>query len=149
MMDFFLAYVFTGLSFVLLAGIAVFLDVFDNRHVPYKLTVPLLAAGILLGLVGGRTEGQVVLLAGVTWAVVFGMSQLGRVRGVDTIGDADAMVLAAFAPLLGWPVIAWTVVAAGFGAICYGRWCQVKTVPFVPFIVLAGFAALPVLLFLP
>ena len=110
---------------------------FDWRahRIPYYLTVPLLALGLVIGP---------HWLAGlVTLAVLMGGYLLLLWLGRPAYWDGDAMLGAAFAALLGWPLVGIALVVAGGLALAVQA-VRRRTEPYAygPYIVGCGLVAL-------
>ena len=108
------------------------------RRIPYRLTLPLLAFGVWSG---GHWVAALITLA-----VLFGtyLALLWRV-GRDRLpyADADAVLGAAFAGLLGWPLAGYALTASGVLAVAVNwRKPPAQAYAYGPYIVGCGLVAL-------
>ena len=128
----------------------------DGRSfwLPDLLTLPFLAAGLLLSMLGhGPTDG---LSAGIGALVGWGtLTAVGyifyRLTGRMGFGGGDAKLLAGLGAWLGWQLLPWVLMGAALGGVVFGLWqrgsAHVKPVarnvpdgaiPFGPFLALAA-----------
>jgi|SRR3990167_4235655 len=121
-------------SFTALALVCAAFD-WRSHRIPYYLTIPLLALGLVIGP---------HWLAGfVTLAVLMGGYLLLLRLGRPAYWDADAMLGAAFAALLGWPLVGIALVLAGVLALAVQAVRRrVEPYTYGPYIVGCGLVAL-------
>ncbi len=129
-------------SLVLLAGLAA-IAVADLREmrVPDVLSLPLIAAGLLVSAFGGRLPEAAlgaVLGYGVFVAIETGYR---RLRGRDGLGRGDAKLLAAggaWCGVLALPAIVLVAAASGLAAaVAVPGFRRGAAIPFAPFLCIA------------
>lgn len=117
------------------------------RRLPDVLTMPLLAAGLLVALSHQADQfADRALAAALGW---LGAAMLAatwaRVTGVPGLGGGDFRLLAAAGAWLGPELLAWTVLLAAVGGLAAttllggrGGWAAGASLPFGPFVAVAA-----------
>jgi leader peptidase (prepilin peptidase)/N-methyltransferase len=124
----------------------------DTTYLPDDLTLPLIGLGLLgagLGWTGTTLEAAAWgALAGYTslWLLAFSYKKL---RGVEGMGEGDFKLLAGLGALLGWQLLPSIVLLAsgvgaivGIGLIAFGGHKREVPIPFGPYLVGGGIAAI-------
>lgn len=124
----------------------------DTTYLPDDLTLPLIGLGLVgagLGWTGVRFEDAAWgALAGYAalWLLAFSYKKL---RGVEGMGEGDFKLLAGLGALLGWQLLPSIVLLAsgvgavvGIGLIAFGGHKREVPIPFGPYLVGGGIAAL-------
>lgn len=128
-----------------LAGVLAWLSAIDLKRqiLPDRLTLPLLAAGLLLA---GEALPERVLAAVLGWAAFAMLSAAYRhTRGRDGLGGGDAKLLAAAGAWVGLEGLPWVVLLAAAGGLVVvgalslrrGGWSPDRRLPFGPFLAAA------------
>ena len=116
---------------------------FRTRRIPYTTTIA--ALGLGLGI-AGQASGypHAFLIAGVVWAGMYGLHLLTVFTGRTFGGDADAMLAAAFAPLLGIAGVGWMLLGSAGAAVAHLAVTRKRTdtVAYGPYLAVAGTVAL-------
>ncbi len=134
----------TAVLFPMLAALCV-IDLREHR-LPDTLTLPLIALGLVLAVVGaGVAPRDAALGALAGFAVFWALGEVYyRRRGVDGLGLGDAKLLAAAGAWLGWRALPLLVLAAALGALAAAlaaRRSADRQIAFGPWLA-AGFALL-------
>ncbi len=124
----------------------------DTTYLPDDLTLPLIGLGLLgagLGWTGTTLESAAWgAFAGYAalWLLAFSYKKL---RGVDGMGEGDFKLLAGLGALLGWQALPSIVLLAsgvgavvGIGLIAFGGHKREVPIPFGPYLVGGGIAAM-------
>ena len=124
----------------------------DTTYLPDDLTLPLIGLGLLgagMGWTGTPLEAAAWgTLAGYgsLWLLAFSYKKL---RGVEGMGEGDFKLLAGLGTLLGWQLLPSIVLLAsavgalvGIGLIVFGGHKREVPIPFGPYLVGGGIAAL-------
>ncbi|MGL4543893.1 MAG: prepilin peptidase [Polymorphobacter sp.] len=129
------------------------LALFDARFfwLPDRVTLPLLAAGLLAGLAGVAPglEARVVGAAAGYGALTLVALGYRAARGRDGLGGGDAKLFAAIGAWLGWSALPWVLCGAallGLGGVGVTRlrgrvWTATDRLPFGCLLALAAAAA--------
>jgi leader peptidase (prepilin peptidase)/N-methyltransferase len=124
----------------------------DTTYLPDDLTLPLIGLGLLgagMGWTGTSLESAAWgALAGYAtlWLLAFAYKKL---RGVEGMGEGDFKLLAGLGALLGWQLLPSIVLLAsgvgalvGIGLIVFGGHKREVPIPFGPYLVGGGIAAI-------
>ena len=124
----------------------------DTTYLPDDLTLPLIGLGLLgagLGWTGTTLEAAAwgaLAGYGALWLLAFSYKKL---RGVDGMGEGDFKLLAGLGALLGWQLLPSIVLLAsgvgavvGIGLIVFGGHKREIPIPFGPYLVGGGIAAI-------
>lgn len=117
-------FVATGLGLILIE-----LIVFDLRslRLPDRLTLPLVAIGLVDAAANGRFS-DAVIAGGLAFLGLSGLrSWYRRQRGVDGLGLGDVKLAAALGAWVGLPWMGWTLLAAAFLGIVGHMFARVVT----------------------
>ena len=127
-----------------------FID-FDTQLLPDSITLPLLWAGLLLGLGGSFVDLRSAVIGAAAgylslWSVYWGFRLL---TGKEGMGFGDFKLLAAIGAWLGWQMLPLVVLASSFvGAIVgvslmlFAKHGRNVPIPFGPYLAIAGAVAL-------
>ncbi|KAF0675826.1 prepilin peptidase [Profundibacterium mesophilum] len=89
-----------------------------SRRVPDALSLPLLAAGLILALLTGASLSDHLAGAVLGWAVFAAIGwAFWRLRGIEGLGLGDAKLLGAAGAWLGWQALPALVALASIGAL--------------------------------
>ena len=124
----------------------------DTTYLPDDLTLPLLG----LGIAGAGLGWTGVALADAAWGAFAGYGGLWllaysykKLRGVEGMGEGDFKLLAGLGALLGWQLLPSIVLLAsavgavvGIGLIAFGGHKREVPIPFGPYLVGGGLAAM-------
>ncbi len=124
----------------------------DTTYLPDDLTLPLLG----LGIAGAGFGWTGVALADAAWGAFAGYGGLWllaysykKLRGVEGMGEGDFKLLAGLGALLGWQLLPSIVLLAsavgavvGIGLIVFGGHKREVPIPFGPYLVGGGLAAM-------
>lgn len=124
----------------------------DTTYLPDDLTLPLIGLGLLgagLGWTGTTLEDAAwgaLAGYGALWLLAFSYKKL---RGVEGMGEGDFKLLAGLGALLGWQLLPSIVLlasgvgaAVGIGLIAFGGHKREVPIPFGPYLVGGGIAAI-------
>jgi leader peptidase (prepilin peptidase)/N-methyltransferase len=124
----------------------------DTTYLPDSLTLPLIGLGLLgagLGWTGTSFEAAAwgaLAGYGALWLLAFSYKAL---RGVEGMGEGDFKLLAGLGALLGWQLLPSIVLlasavgaAVGIGLIAFGGHKREVPIPFGPYLVGGGLAAM-------
>jgi leader peptidase (prepilin peptidase)/N-methyltransferase len=124
----------------------------DTTYLPDDLTLPLIGLGLAgagLGWSGTRLEDAAwgaFAGYGALWLLAFSYKKL---RGVEGMGEGDFKLLAGLGALLGWQLLPSIVLLAsgvgavvGIGLIAFGGHKREVPIPFGPYLVGGGLAAI-------
>jgi leader peptidase (prepilin peptidase)/N-methyltransferase len=124
----------------------------DTTYLPDDLTLPLIGLGLLgagLGWTGVAFEDAAwgaFAGYGALWLLAFSYKKL---RGVEGMGEGDFKLLAGLGALLGWQLLPSIVLlasgvgaAVGIGLIAFGGHKREVPIPFGPYLVGGGIAAI-------
>lgn len=124
----------------------------DTTYLPDDLTLPLIGLGLAgagLGWTGTRLEDAAwgaLAGYGALWLLAFSYK---KIRGVDGMGEGDFKLLAGLGALLGWQLLPSIVLlasavgaAVGIGLIAFGGHKREVPIPFGPYLVGGGLAAI-------
>jgi leader peptidase (prepilin peptidase)/N-methyltransferase len=124
----------------------------DTTYLPDDLTLPLIGLGLAgagLGWSGTRLEDAAwgaFAGYGALWLLAFSYKKL---RGVEGMGEGDFKLLAGLGALLGWQLLPSIVLlasavgaAVGIGLIAFGGHKREVPIPFGPYLVGGGIAAI-------
>jgi leader peptidase (prepilin peptidase)/N-methyltransferase len=124
----------------------------DTTYLPDDLTLPLIGLGLAgagLGWSGTRLEDAAwgaFAGYGALWLLAFSYKKL---RGVEGMGEGDFKLLAGLGALLGWQLLPSIVLLAsgvgavvGIGLIAFGGHKREVPIPFGPYLVGGGIAAI-------
>jgi leader peptidase (prepilin peptidase)/N-methyltransferase len=124
----------------------------DTTYLPDDLTLPLIGLGLLgagLGWTGTTLESAAwgaLAGYGALWLLAFSYTKL---RGVEGMGEGDFKLLAGLGALLGWQLLPSIVLLAsgvgavvGIGLIAFGGHKREVPIPFGPYLVGGGIAAI-------
>ena len=124
----------------------------DTTYLPDDLTLPLIGLGLLgagMGWTGTALESAAwgaLAGYGALWLLAFSYKKL---RGVEGMGEGDFKLLAGLGALLGWQLLPSIVLLAsavgavvGIGLIAFGGHRREVPIPFGPYLVGGGIAAL-------
>jgi leader peptidase (prepilin peptidase)/N-methyltransferase len=124
----------------------------DTTYLPDDLTLPLIGLGLLgagLGWTGTTLESAAwgaLAGYGALWLLAFSYKKL---RGVEGMGEGDFKLLAGLGALLGWQLLPSIVLLAsgvgavvGIGLIAFGGHRREVPIPFGPYLVGGGIAAI-------
>ena len=124
----------------------------DTTYLPDDLTLPLLG----LGLFGAGMGWTGTTLEAAAWGALAGYGSLWllafsykKLRGVEGMGEGDFKLLAGLGALLGWQLLPSIVLLAsavgalvGIGLIAFGGHKREVPIPFGPYLVGGGIAAI-------
>jgi leader peptidase (prepilin peptidase)/N-methyltransferase len=124
----------------------------DTTYLPDDLTLPLIG----LGLLGAGLGWTGTALADAAWGALAGYGALWllaysykKLRGVEGMGEGDFKLLAGLGALLGWQLLPSIVLlasavgaAAGIALIAFGGHKREVPIPFGPYLVGGGIAAM-------
>ena len=137
-----------GLTWTLIA--LTFIDL-DKMLLPDQLTLPLLWAGLLLNLIGGLAPLQDAVIGAIAgylilWSLYWTFKLL---TGKEGMGYGDFKLLAALGAWLGWQSLPLILIlssvvgaVAGISLMLLRRHQQGNTIPFGPYLAMAGWIAL-------
>ena len=124
----------------------------DTTYLPDDLTLPLIGLGLAgagFGWTGTRLEDAAwgaFAGYGALWLLAFSYK---KIRGVDGMGEGDFKLLAGLGALLGWQLLPSIVLLAsgvgavvGIGLIAFGGHKREVPIPFGPYLVGGGLAAI-------
>ncbi len=141
---------FAAMSFLWCMIALSFID-FDTQLLPDSITLPLVWAGLLLGLGGSFVDLHSAVIGAAAgylslWSVYWGFRLL---TGKEGMGFGDFKLLAAIGAWLGWQMLPLVVLASSFvGAIVgvslmlFARHGRNVPIPFGPYLAIAGAVAL-------
>ena len=124
----------------------------DTTYLPDDLTLPLIG----LGLIGAGMGWSGTTLEAAAWGALAGYGALWllafsykKLRGVEGMGEGDFKLLAGLGALLGWQLLPSIVLLAsavgavvGIGLIAFGGHKREVPIPFGPYLVGGGIAAM-------
>ena len=141
---------FAAMSFLWCMIALSFID-FDTQLLPDSITLPLVWAGLLLGLGGSFVDLRSAVIGAAAgylslWSVYWGFRLL---TGKEGMGFGDFKLLAAIGAWLGWQMLPLVVLASSFvGAIVgvslmlFAKHGRNVPIPFGPYLAVAGAVAL-------